>query len=55
MGKRPIIPNYEKSEQMTKQKMDRRPLLMQNIKERKLWMKKIYDQLLCGRKAADAS
>ena len=30
--KRPITPNYEKYEQMTKMKMDRRLLLMQNIK-----------------------
>ena len=31
-------------------KMDRRLLLMQNIKVRKLLMKKIYDQLLRERK-----
>ena len=34
MRKRPITPNYEKSKQMTKMKMDRRLLLMQNIKVR---------------------
>ena len=50
MRKRPITPNYEKSGQMTKTKMDRRLLLMQNLKVRWLLMKKIYDQLLCGRK-----
>ena len=50
MRKRPITPNYEKSGLMTNMKMDRRLLLMQNIKVRWLWMKKIYDRLLCGRK-----
>ena len=50
MRKRPITPNYEKSRQMTKTKMDRRLLLMQKIKVRWLRMKKIYDQFLCGRK-----
>ena len=50
MRKRPITSNYEKSGQMTKMKMDRRLLLMQNIKVKWLWTKKIYDQLLCGKK-----
>ena len=50
MRKRPITPNYEKSRQMKKMKMDRRLLLMQNIKVRWVWTKKIYDQLLHGRK-----
>ena len=38
IGKGPITSNYEESRQTIKMKMDRRPLLMQNIKVRQSWM-----------------